>query len=40
MDAHERALARLAVRTPHTHRIHHSDQPAHYNSNFGVILSV
>ncbi|HEY2979082.1 MAG TPA: sterol desaturase family protein [Burkholderiaceae bacterium] len=26
--------------TPRTHHIHHSDQPAHYNSNFGVILSI
>jgi sterol desaturase/sphingolipid hydroxylase (fatty acid hydroxylase superfamily) len=26
--------------TPRTHHIHHSDQPAHYNTNFGVILSI
>ncbi|MEJ8854598.1 sterol desaturase family protein [Variovorax robiniae] len=26
--------------TPRTHEIHHSDNPAHYNSNFGVLLSV
>jgi len=26
--------------TPRTHEIHHSDNPEHYNSNFGVLLSV
>ncbi|MEJ8854599.1 sterol desaturase family protein [Variovorax robiniae] len=26
--------------TPRTHEIHHSDNPAHYNSNFGVLFSV
>ncbi len=26
--------------TPASHHIHHSDDPAHYNSNFGVLLSV
>jgi sterol desaturase/sphingolipid hydroxylase (fatty acid hydroxylase superfamily) len=26
--------------TPRTHHIHHSDQPTHYNSNFGVVLSI
>jgi sterol desaturase/sphingolipid hydroxylase (fatty acid hydroxylase superfamily) len=26
--------------TPRSHEIHHSDQPAHYRSNYGVLLSV
>lgn len=26
--------------TPQSHHIHHSQDPAHYNSNFGVIFSV
>ena len=26
--------------TPRTHEIHHSDNPDHFNSNFGVLLSV
>jgi len=26
--------------TPRSHEIHHSDDPDHYNSNFGVLLSI
>ena len=26
--------------TPQSHRIHHSSDPSHYNSNFGIILTI
>jgi sterol desaturase/sphingolipid hydroxylase (fatty acid hydroxylase superfamily) len=30
----------LLLVTPQSHHIHHSAEPSHYNSNFGVVLSV
>ena len=35
----ERALSALVV-TPGLHRVHHSDDPAHYGTNFGGVLTV
>jgi sterol desaturase/sphingolipid hydroxylase (fatty acid hydroxylase superfamily) len=26
--------------TPQSHRVHHSDQPEHYDHNFGAVLSI
>jgi sterol desaturase/sphingolipid hydroxylase (fatty acid hydroxylase superfamily) len=35
----ERALGWVIV-TPGVHRLHHSDQPEHFNANFGAVLTV
>ncbi len=37
--AWERVIG-LAVVTPGLHRVHHSAEPEHYNSNFGNVLSI
>ncbi len=31
---------RYFVVTPQSHRVHHSSDPSHYNSNFGIILTI
>lgn len=33
-------LLRYFLVTPQSHRIHHSSDPSHYNSNFGIILTI